>query len=180
MGMASATTSTGSVLYKSKDAKKFVLNTASLKADQVNFRIIDQTGGIIYSDEINTSSIEARLFDMSRQPNGSYTVEIEDATRVTTYEVSLNQNDIQIEGNPSVDFKPVFRMTDDHTVGFNYLSLGKNATVRLANENETIFDETLLGETSIERQYRLKNMKPGNYTLTVIVDGKAYYQSIDL
>lgn len=156
----------------------FSINLSYWKAEFVDVRIIDNAGNVLVSEKLATNENRIRVYNLKNLIDGNYKVVVEDQTKVVTQDVTLFDNTV----STSTNVKNIYKPTSDFKDGvwkLNYLSLGKDVTVRIADASgEVLFAQYFDNAGTINKAFDLTKLKKGIYTAVVITEDEDY--SFDL
>ncbi len=168
---------------KNTGNKSFVLSWQQPLTQAAEFRIEDETGLVLFSETLKAGQEVSRKYNLSRLPEGVYTLKLEDDRAIRIQPVSLTATAVIFNaGDRKEIFKPVIRQKGD-LLDFSMLNLDNAAGVEIRitdNEGDSLFSESLSTEGVIQRRYNLAGLPDGEYTVLVKVAGSTFYETVSI
>lgn len=177
---ASITPTVPYVTFEQIGEQKVRLNLTNLKNERPQLSIIDVEENILYSESIRKTIAFTKAYDFSTLPDGTYTIKLELNDRIVLQDITVD-NKVLTLGEYEAMPKPIYNVFAN---GFDvYVSGIVDADVSIEivdDEDETVhkkFDESVNG---VYRQYIMKNLPTGDYTIKVSIDGQTHYKTISI
>ncbi len=78
------------------------------EAQDINLSIIADDNEVVYEQKIHTTGAAKKVYNLEALPNGKYELRLESETKLTTYEISIENGKAQLSAPTVKDFfKPV-------------------------------------------------------------------------
>ncbi|WP_178991153.1 hypothetical protein [Winogradskyella schleiferi] len=143
------------------------------KGSQIS--VTDASGIVIYSGEINYNGNLTTLFDFTQLKNGKYTVEVSKG-----FEIEINTIEVKdfavsyINKNKKTIYKPVVRNEKGKVLISKLAFDTDKMDVELYYEGEMIHTETVKGDSTLSRVYKLDQTLKGNYTTIIRSNNRVF------
>jgi hypothetical protein len=136
--------------------------------------IKDESGTVMYSQEIKKSGTYSQIFDLSKLSKGNYTTELEKDFEITIKYFSVLDGKISFKDEKTI-FKPVIRIKDN-LILISKMNFEKEPIkIVLYYNDEVILSENTTDSSDItNRVYRISKKIKGNYKIIVNSDNRAY------
>lgn len=177
---ASITPTVPYVMFEQVGEQKVRLNLTNLRNERPELSIIDAEANIIYTETIRQTVTYTKAYDFSTLQDGTYTMKLELEDRIVFQEAIVAGETLTLV-NFEATAKPIFKIFEN---AFDvYVSGIADADVAIEifdDAGETVhtrFDESVNG---VYRQYIMKNLPSGDYTVKVTIDDKVHYKTITL
>ena len=155
---------------------------ANLLEQTTYIELIDNKGQIVYNETISDQKAYAKKLDLSQINDGKYTVFVENRRIEVTQPILIEDDMVMVLAEkraekvaPSIEFV-------DNAVFFQ-LAPGlraKRVTINILKGEEIIYESKEVLMSKMKKKYALDNLYRGAYTFRAVVDGKAYYQQIEI
>ncbi|MEM8525108.1 MAG: hypothetical protein AAGG68_10710 [Bacteroidota bacterium] len=155
---------------------------ANLLQEKTLLEIMDNQGNRIYQETITNKIAYAKKLNLGEVLDGDYIVFIENDRIEVTQPVSIKKGAVKVLVEettkllaPNIDFT-------GNAVLFQLASETKSqkVTINILHGEEIIYESKEVLTTSIKKQFKLDNLHTGNYTFRATVDGKSYYEEIEI
>lgn len=143
--------------------------------------VSDASGAVLYSGTINSNGEITRLFDFSKLKDGIYTVEINKDFEIEINSIIVKNSIVTFrKENTKKIFKPVFR-TEDSKLLISKLAFDTNEMmVELYYGSDLIFTETVEGQETLNRIYKLDCNEKGEYTAIITSNNRVFVETFKL
>jgi hypothetical protein len=143
------------------------LDLSKWNASKVNVKLTDELGQVLLTENFDLGSMKKRLYNLKNLPDGIYSLKVEDDQKIATQAVAITNGVVLADENISYAYKPNLKVIGN-TVNINLLSLGNKVTVTILDKENTLVYENEMGEQKIvTKQFNLKNLPSGKYTIIV-------------
>jgi hypothetical protein len=156
----------------------------ALKIDEVseNTRLVikDMNGYSFYSENVEKSSESfMKSFDLTTLPDGSYEIQVEESSKITSYPFSIVNNKVSFSlDDKTISYKPTIRQEDNKVFVSKFNPENKPLSITIYNSNnELVYEETLEGKLELGRIYNFSKVQ-GNYTIAIQSDEKTYSKNV--
>jgi hypothetical protein len=142
--------------------------------------IKDESGTIMYSQEIKKSGTYSQIFDLSKLEKGNYTTELEKDFEIIIKYFSVLDGKISFKDEKTI-FKPVIRIKDN-LILISKMNFEKEPLKIVLYYN----DEIILSENTtdsgdiINRVYRISEKIRGDYKIIVNTDNRTYKKDFNI
>jgi hypothetical protein len=142
--------------------------------------IKDESGTIMYSQEIKKSGTYSQIFDLSKLEKGNYTTELEKDFEIIIKYFSVLDGKISFKDEKTI-FKPVIRIKDN-LILISKMNFEKEPLKIVLYYN----DEIILSENTtdsgdiINRVYRISEKIRGDYKVIVNTDNRTYKKDFNI
>tara|TARA_B110000093_G_C12883897_1_gene373146 strand:+ start:115 stop:696 length:582 start_codon:yes stop_codon:yes gene_type:complete len=159
------------------------LNTIDGRRVKVEFKTVkkghtlsikDESGIVMYSQEIIKPGNYSQIFDLSKLQKGNYTTELEKDFEITIKSFSVLDGQILFKDEKTI-FKPVVRIKDN-LILISKMNFEKEPlkVVLYYNDEIILSENTTDSSDIINRVYRLSKKIKGNYKVIVNTDNRTY------
>jgi hypothetical protein len=159
------------------------LNTIDGRRVKVEFKTVkkghtlsikDESGIVMYSQEIIKPGNYSQIFDLSKLQKGNYTTELEKDFEITIKSFSVLDGQILFKDEKTI-FKPVIRIKDN-LILISKMNFEKEPlkVVLYYNDEIILSENTTDSSDIINRVYRLSKKIKGNYKVIVKTDNRTY------
>ncbi|MGK0422378.1 MAG: hypothetical protein ACJAVE_001207 [Polaribacter sp.] len=159
------------------------LNTIDGRRVKVEFKTVkkghtlsikDESGIVMYSQEIIKPGNYSQIFDLSKLQKGNYTTELEKDFEITIKSFSVLDGQILFKDEKTI-FKPVVRIKDN-LILISKMNFEKEPlkVVLYYNDEIILSENTTDSSDIINRVYRLSKKIKGNYKVIVKTDNRTY------
>jgi hypothetical protein len=158
-----------SAFIKPQSDMSFALYLNEIDFPSVKISIKDDEGRNLYTKTVKNEASFAKKFDISQLPQGAYILSLEDEQTVQNIPLSVVDNNVQIDMDAKTrTYKPVFKQDSDilDVMVFSPAQLQHQITI-YDDANQVVYNETIDGQTTIEKRYNLANLAPGQYNVTI-------------
>ncbi|GLB51955.1 hypothetical protein NBRC110019_09940 [Neptunitalea chrysea] len=167
------------------------LSVAKEQSKTINFRLDNtedvkvvlknEQGISVYSEEVEAKNGRInRKYDLNHLPNGNYSLNIETATKIYSYDVALDES-TTVNQKASEIFKPVV-FTKDGNVMLQLLDLEKSP-IEVAiydNNDNLLYTQKFEGEMNFSKKFALKKVFSSNYTFVIKYNDMTFTKDIAL
>lgn len=161
--------------------KKLVMNI-DIVTKNTELAIKDVNGFTLYTETIVKSDDKyIKIFDLSKLPNGSYEVVVEDSLKLSTFSFNIINNRIPMAKlEKTENYKPIFveKGNKVYVSKYNPGNLPLNITISDSN-NDVVYEEALEGKMELVRVINFSETK-GDYNIAIQSDGKTFTQEISI
>lgn len=168
------------VIFEQVGEQKVRLNLTNLKNERPQLSIIDAEANAIYTESIRRAVAFTKAYDFSTLQDGTYTIKLELEDRTVSQHAIVKNQKLTL-GIVKTTPKPIFKIFDNAFDVFVSGIAGADVTIEILDSNNEVvhqrIDESVNG---IYRQYVMKNLPTGDYTIKVVIDGNVHYKSISL
>lgn len=143
------------------------------KGSQIS--VIDASGEVIYSGQINHNGNLTTLFDFTHLTNGLYTVEVSKDFEIEINTIEVKDHTVAYaDAKKKTIFKPVVR-NEKGMVLISKLDFDTDEMdVELYFEGKMIHTETVKGNSTLNRVYKLDQTLKGNYTAVIRSNNRVF------
>ena len=153
------------------------------EAMNVQIRLKDQYGVILYQEDVSGPVSYDRIYNVSSLPVGSYLLELEYPTRHQEIPMEIRSNKVILDQSRMDEyFKPIVRQKGDK-VSVNLLNTkGGPLKILVYNRqtNELLSQKSFKGELVMGKQYDFSEAAPGEYLISMVYNGNKYAQTITI
>lgn len=168
------------VIFEQVGEQKVRLNLTNLKNERPQLSIIDAEANVLYTESIRRTVAFTKAYDFSTLQDGTYTIKLELDDRTVSQHAIVKNQKLTL-GTVKTTPKPIFKIFDNAFDVFVSGIAGADVTIEILDSNNEVvhqkIDESVNG---IYRQYVMKNLPTGDYTIKVVIDGNVHYKSISL
>lgn len=147
-------------------AKTIIINTQNWKGGKLDIKIIDQESIVIYSEKLDESKV-ARSYDVRNLPNGNYTIQMTNGSKITKQNFEVYSSYVFLDKNVKETFLPVFKSSEKY-LDVNLLSTEGETEISILDGNNSVLTKETISTTSVHRRYNITNL-PSNETYSVEV-----------
>lgn len=161
--------------YANDDLKVNSTSKHIKKGDRIT--VVDASGDIVYSGQINSDGDLTKLYDFSKLENGAYTVEINKDFEIEISTLEVKDNTVTLlNANQKTIHKPVFR-NKNATVIISKLAVNTDKMiVELYFDGDLIYKDVLKGAMILNGVYKLDKTLPGKYTAVIKSDDRVFIE----
>ena len=178
---ANATDVSSSLNVVKTGTKSFDLSMSNVRGNVQLFLKNDKNQGI-YNRTFKTNNSLRKRFDMSLFQDGVYTMELEDAQKVVSLTIVIENDTLTIDDTEQkTQFLPVIHLRDK-IVSINKLALDDElVTIRVMDQfHELIHEKTLRGSGNLGQRYDFSQSLKGTYTFAVETGNKTIYREVKI
>ncbi len=141
----------------------------------------DEYGIILHSETIKNSGDLSKAFDLNKLKNGLYTIELEKDFEIVIKPFEIkNSKAVFLTSEESTIFKPNVR-TENNKLLVSQMTLGSNPIeVEIYYDGSLIYSESINGEKTMNRIYKLSETETGNYHAIIKSDDRTYVEYFEL
>jgi len=165
------------------------INTIDGKKVKVEFKTVkkghtlsikDESGIVMYSQEIKKSGSYSQVFDLSKLQRGNYTTELEKDFEIIIKYFSVLDGQISFK-DEKIIFKPVIRIKDN-LILISKMNFEKEPLkIALYYNDEIILSENTTDSGDIiNRIYRVSKKIKGNYKVMINTDNRTYKKDFNI
>lgn len=177
---ASITPTVPYVMFEQVGEQKVRLNLTNLKNERPQLSIIDAEANIIYTESIRKSVAYTKSYDFSTLEDGTYTIKLELDDRIVFQEATVKGKTLTL-GDFEATAKPIFKVFKNAFDVYISGIVDADVSIEIFDDADEVvhekFDENVNG---VYRQYIMKNLPSGDYTVKVNIDGQTFYKTISL
>ncbi|MEM9299844.1 MAG: hypothetical protein AAGA64_15880 [Bacteroidota bacterium] len=162
--------------------KEFTLFINEVNAPAVVVSLKNISGNTLYKEVLLSKDKYSKLYDLTALPVGSYTLEVDEDTRINTWSVELSSEGLSVDLNAKKEFFKPQIVEKDNVLGISFFNK-TNETLEISvlnDRNEEIFTEELAEDLVIMKQYDLSKFDRGRYTVVARTAGKSFNEVIDV
>ena len=158
-----------SAFVKTQSDKSFALYLNEIDFPSVKISIKDDEGRNLYMKVLKNQDSFAKKFDMSQLPQGAYTLSLEDEQSIQNIPLSIVDSNVQIDMDEKTRvYKPFFKQDSDMLDVMVFSPAKSQHQITIYDDaNQVVYNETIDGQTTIEKRYNLANLAPGKYNVTI-------------
>ena len=157
-------------------AKSIIVEFVNAKKGQTLF-VKNENGIVLHSEIVKNSGDLSKAFDLNQLEDGKYTIELEKDYEIIIKPVEIKNNVLTfIQNKETKIFKPLVRHKKDKLLISQLTPESEQVKVEIFYEDELIYSETIQGEKTVNRVYKLQNEKLGNYYAIVKADNRSYIE----
>jgi hypothetical protein len=175
------------VNYANENKNSF--NTVDGKRVKVEFKTVkkghtlsikDESGVVMYSQEIKKSGTYSQIFDLSKLQKGNYTTELEKDFEIIIKYFSVLDGQISFKDEKTI-FKPVIRIKDNLILISKMNFEREPLKIVLYYNDEIILSENTTDSGDIiNRVYRVSKKIRGDYKVIVNTDNRSYKKDFNI
>ena len=165
------------------------LNTIDGRRVKVEFKTVkkghtlsikDESGIVMYSQEIIKPGNYSQIFDLSKLQKGNYTTELEKDFEITIKSFSVLDGQILFKDEKTI-FKPVVRIKDN-LILISKMNFEKEPlkVVLYYNDEIILSENTTDSGDIINRVYRVSKKIRGDYKVIVNTDNRSYKKDFNI
>ena len=165
------------------------LNTIDVKRVKIEFKTVkkghtlsikDESGIVMYSQEIIKPGNYSQIFDLSKLQKGNYTTELEKDFEITIKSFSVLDGQILFKDEKTI-FKPVVRIKDN-LILISKMNFEKEPlkVVLYYNDEIILSENTTDSGDIINRVYRVSKKIRGDYKVIVNTDNRSYKKDFNI
>ena len=142
--------------------------------------IKNESGLIMYSQEIKRSGTYSQIFDLSKLEKGNYTTELEKDFEIVIKHFSVLGGQVSYEGEKII-FKPVIRIKEN-LILISRMNFEKEPLkITLYYDDKIILSEKIEDADDIlNKVYRVSKKIKGNYKVVVNSNHRSYMQDFNI
>ena len=168
------------VIFEQVGEQKVRLNLTNLKNERPQLSIIDAEANVLYTESIRRTVAFTKAYDFSTLQDGTYTIKLELEDRTVSQHAIVKNQKLTL-GIVKTTPKPIFKIFENAFDVFVSGIAGADVTIEiLDSNNEVVHQKINESVNGIYRQYVMKNLPSGDYTIKVVIDGNVHYKSISL
>ena len=157
-------------------AKSIIVEFVNAKKGQ-KLLVKNENGIILHSETLKNSGDLSKAFNLNQLEDGKYTIELEKDYEIIIKPVEIKNNVLTfIQSKETKIFKPLVRHKKDKLLISQLSPESEQVKVEIFYEDELIYSETIQGEKTVNRVYKLENEKFGNYYAIVKSDNRSYIE----
>ncbi|MBN2613561.1 MAG: hypothetical protein JXB00_18540 [Bacteroidales bacterium] len=132
---------------------------------------------MVYSGRISKDLVYRGMYDLSGLPEGNYKLTVEMDNRTYEKEIEIGSKSTKLL-KERVYYAPEI-ISEKNILKVRYLNpVKENVTLSIIDGFEAVYTDNLSNVSSFKRNYRLKDFKPGTYTVELVSGEKKYYHPI--
>jgi hypothetical protein len=161
---------------KEVNAKSVVVNLSKWSKGNFTITIENAFGEELFKENIG-NPIAARQYNLSKMPNGSYNIIIENDQKISIQTIEIKGKEIL--ANPSIReiYKPTF-IVENNIWSVQALDLNKNSKVSIYDEDGNVVYAEKIDNPKVSKQFNVEKLSAGNYELTCSIGDKTFSKSI--
>ncbi|MGB1121701.1 MAG: hypothetical protein ACPG3Z_06875 [Saprospiraceae bacterium] len=168
------------VTFEQVGEQKVRLNLTNLKSERPQLSILDAEDNTLYSESIRKTVAFTKAYDFSTLQDGTYTIRLELEDRIV-YQGAIVKDQQLTLGKHEVTPKPIFKVFENAFDVYVSGIVGADVSIEILDSaNETVHKKMNKSVNGVYRQYIMKNLPSGDYTVKVAIDGKVHYKTITL
>lgn len=165
----------------------FIKNSKKVRVEFNNVKIghsliiKDNSGYILYEEDINKKGQLTKFFDFSSLKDGHYIIELNKDFEILTKPFFIKSKKVIFDKtSEELIFKPVIR-TKENLVYLSKISFDeKPLKVTISYKDSEIYSETIDAKNLINRVYKLNKSEKGNYRLDIKTNGRLYSKNFKI
>ena len=163
------------VAIKPLDGKNFALYINNIGEEKTRISIKDDKGYTLITESLRNKSSYSRKFNMNNLPEGQYVLELEDNRTIERIPLHIAKASLVLGNDTNVAFKPYLRHKNN-VLDVMVLSPEQAAhEITIYNQaNNVVFNDLIEKQLTIEKQYDVSALAPGEYNVTVNTQGHEY------
>lgn len=167
-----------------ENQKVFLLSVKTTGSGDINMRIKNSKGQVIFSDQHHSLSSFEKRINLDELRNGAYTFELEDEFLVNITPFTIDPTGFVVEEeNSSQCFKPIIKWdSDNQNLDIHWL-LKENGTIRITikdDEAKIYHRSNIKNQLIFQKRYNLKNIETGKYQMTVVNRDRTYTKKFEI
>jgi hypothetical protein len=146
------------------------------KMDKIDLSIYDVDGKLIHSEKFDSQKNINRTYDLKALPEGTYFLEAESDTKISTYEISVVGATAKLSDNPvSEVYKPIF-VNKKGLVRVSFLNLDKSpVNIKIYDKaNNEVYDSNVIMDQDVKKLFNINQIDDEQYTFVMTYKNKSY------
>tara|TARA_R110000868_G_scaffold98706_2_gene271731 strand:+ start:17715 stop:18299 length:585 start_codon:yes stop_codon:yes gene_type:complete len=166
-------------LVADNEAKSLVFEL-DITSKDTKIQFVDSDNNVIYSDYNFATKGLRKKFDLSKLQKGVYTFKMDNATKLVTYTILIEENGISIL-EKAENTKPIFRVKEG-MVFINLLNRDmQKVDIKVYDASDRLlFSEAITDKLVVEKAINFKKAFKGEYTITVKDTNGVYSKNINI
>jgi flagellar hook assembly protein FlgD len=160
-------------LYAINETSKFRLAFVNEQGSNVNVKVYDQAGKLIFTDKIKGQTELKRNYDLGEMGRGVYTVEISNGEFKTSDRVAVGGATL----NPVAFNAYISPSLIDGAFKVAYEGGGEGVYITVKDANGTLLYSERNESENFARKYNISTLRPGSYTVNVESNDKSVEQA---
>lgn len=158
------------------------LQLANLLEEVTYVEIVNEEGQILYKETIRAKQAYAKNVKLDNLPDGKYKVHVEHERIDVVQPIVLHASSNEVFMGKRIEKVAPTMEYENRVLLFQLAPTVKVKKVNIAflDGEELVYENTELLNDFDQKQYKLDNFSPGNYTFRVIVDDKIYYKKLQV
>ncbi len=162
------------------EGNKFYLSLENVSV-QTSVRILDGKGFAWVEEKVAISAQFKKVFNLESLPAGSYTLIVKSKLKETIQPITITEQELRMDESKRTVY---FQAQLLHKRGHLKLSLSNptNSMVRIfviSPAGRMVYQDEIKNQRVIDKDYNLKQLAAGNYTVIVDNARETYTQSIN-
>jgi len=167
-----------SIFIVGPSEKQFGVRVETDSNELFDIRFINSNGLILHK-EAEIANHYAKRFDLSYLEPGTYKLEVENKSQISTFVIEVSDGGIGINSSiVQVVMKPIVKVVGSAiSVKMNTLELPYQ--VKIFDRNERlIYEESHSGSDKINKVYDVSRHGGGNYRVQVVVNSRSFSETV--
>lgn len=146
--------------------KSVILKLASTGKDVELFTMMDSKGDILINQIVRTNDKNVK-YDLSRLPNGTYTIKVDGTDYVELFETTISNEDVEI-AQTAVFHRPALNLHDKKIILAAELDEDEKIGMTIYNASGDLvyeFEDQSSGD--FQKSFNLKELASGDYSVFV-------------
>ena len=162
-----------------ENSKKVLVQLSLPIKSTVTIYLFNDKGQLIYNEDIKEGSSYKRVFDLSDEETGEYTLISDSKFLKITKEISVNRNSIEVVSTEYLH-RPVFNLRDD-ILNITYKNITQSdVKISIKNSDRIHYEGDMPGNTIFRKSFDLQELIPGKYKVIFEADGNRFVQYLTL
>ena len=164
---------------KVNEKKSFDLALSDV-SNATKITLQDKRDNILFEETIQKGESFTKTFNMELLPEGEYSVEIENATKISVMKLLVNKEEVVMQGDGSQEiYKPVISEKGSSVYLTQFSPQSKPLYVAIYNSrSELVYEGTLSGRIDLGKVFDFSKTQSGNYRFYMESDGMSYDQLV--
>lgn len=168
------------VTFEQVGTQKVRLNLTNSENERPQLSIIDAENNTLHSESIRKTVAFTKAYDFSTLEDGTYTIKLELEDRIVFQNAIVKDKKLSL-GKSETAPKPIFKVFQNTFDLYVSGIVDADVSIKILDEMDEVvhqkFDESVNG---VHRQYIMKNLPSGDYTVKVNIDGNVHYKTISI
>jgi hypothetical protein len=156
--------------------KSFIVSFKYALAKDFKITLRDDAYNTLFKEEVTEVTRLAKNFNLTNLPDGTYFLEVEDATSIFNQMIEIKNDKVLFEKAVAFTvFKPIFK-TVGNKIYISALLLNEtNVKINIYNiDGDQVYEETIENQTNLEKIFKFVDERPEDYTLVVTYNDRSF------
>ncbi|TCC86473.1 hypothetical protein EZ428_23695 [Pedobacter frigiditerrae] len=152
------------------------------EAQDINITIYGTNDELLYDQKIHASKPSTKIYNLEEFPDGSYTVKLENETKLIEYKVTIENGKTVVSEPATIElFKPVLTK-DKETIILNMENTPNGEVeVKILNEyNEELYTKVFAAKTKLVKKFNVDKTDAKELTFIVKSKNQEFVKTIQL